>query len=132
MAYRNLYAKWKADPEGYWLDAAGAIDWIDRPKTALNASRAPLYEWFTSASVNTCWNAVDRHVAAASSRRPIDSSMLARMKLETPRLPHEIALPGSRRTNSRHARCAVSTVTSASARRISLESSADNGDVVSA
>jgi propionyl-CoA synthetase len=64
MAYRELFAKWKADPEGYWLNAAGAIDWVERPQSALNASRAPLYEWFTDASVNTCWNAVDRHVLA--------------------------------------------------------------------
>lgn len=64
MAYRELYAKWKSDPEAYWLNAAGAIDWVDRPTTALNASRAPLYEWYTDARVNTCWNAVDRHVLA--------------------------------------------------------------------
>ncbi len=54
MAYREIHAKWKADPEGFWLDAAGAIDWVERPVTALNASRAPLYEWFTDARVNTC------------------------------------------------------------------------------
>lgn len=70
MAYRELYAKWKADPEGYWLNAAGAIDWVERPQTALNASRAPLYEWFTDARVNTCWNAVDRHVLAGRGAQP--------------------------------------------------------------
>lgn len=64
MAYRELYAKWQANPEGFWLDAAGAIDWVERPSAALNASRAPLYEWFTEARLNTCWNAVDRHVVA--------------------------------------------------------------------
>jgi propionyl-CoA synthetase len=69
MAYRELYAKWKADPEGYWLDAAGAIDWVERPVAALNASRAPLYEWFTDAQVNTCWNAVDRHVLAGRGKQ---------------------------------------------------------------
>lgn len=70
MAYRELYARWKADPEAYWLEAAGAIDWVERPKQALNASRAPLYEWFTDARVNTCWNAVDRHVLAGRGRQP--------------------------------------------------------------
>ena len=68
MAYRELYARWKADPEAYWLEAAGAIDWVERPKQALNASRAPLYEWFTDARVNTCWNAVDRHVLAGRGK----------------------------------------------------------------
>ncbi len=64
MGYADIYAKWQADPEGFWLDAAGAIDWVEKPKTALNASRAPFYEWFTDGMVNTCWNAVDRHVLA--------------------------------------------------------------------
>ena len=64
MGYADLYAKWQADPDGFWLDAAGAIDWTVKPKTALNAARAPLYEWFTDGMANTCWNAVDRHVLA--------------------------------------------------------------------
>jgi len=70
MAYREIHAKWKADPEGFWLDAAGAIDWVAKPTHALNASRAPLYEWFTDARVNTCWNAVDRHVLAGRGKQP--------------------------------------------------------------
>ena len=70
MAYREIYAKWQSDPEGYWMDAAGAIDWVRRPTTALNASQAPLFEWFTDAEVNTCWNAVDRHVLAGRGKQP--------------------------------------------------------------
>ncbi len=64
MKYASTYAAWKADPEAFWLDAAKAIDWTTPPTRALDASRAPLYEWFTDGMVNTCWNAVDRHVLA--------------------------------------------------------------------
>ncbi|MBD3764855.1 MAG: propionyl-CoA synthetase [Rhodobacterales bacterium] len=64
MAYADLYARWKADPEAFWLEAAGAIDWTVPPVRALDDSRAPFYEWFTDAMGNTCWNAVDRHVQA--------------------------------------------------------------------
>ena len=64
MAYKDIYDGWKADPEGFWMKAAGAIDWVKPPSKALNSDRAPLYEWFTDAQVNTCWNAVDRHVLA--------------------------------------------------------------------
>lgn len=64
MGYADIYAKWKSDPEGFWMDAAGAIDWVEKPTRALNAEKAPLYEWFTDGMVNTCWNAVDRHVLA--------------------------------------------------------------------
>ena len=64
MQYRQVYAGWQADPEAFWLRAAQAIDWVVPPIRALNDSHAPLYEWFSEARVNACWNAVDRHVEA--------------------------------------------------------------------
>ncbi len=64
MSYREVYEGWKSDPEAFWMKAADAIDWDTPPSRALNDSNAPLYEWFTDARVNTCWNAVDRHVKA--------------------------------------------------------------------
>ncbi len=64
MTYTATYARWQSDPEAFWLDAAASIDWVTPPSQALNATRAPFYEWFTDATVNTCWNAVDRHVLA--------------------------------------------------------------------
>ena len=64
MGYREVYEGWQADPERFWMEAAGGIDWVRAPTRALNDSKAPLYEWFTDAQVNTCWNAVDRHVEA--------------------------------------------------------------------
>ncbi len=62
MGYHDIYKRWQADPEGYWMEAAKAIDWDRFPSRALNADNAPLYEWFTDGMVNTCYNAVDRHV----------------------------------------------------------------------
>jgi len=70
MAYAEVYERWRRDPEGFWLEVAGGIDWVTPPTRALNDARAPLYEWFTEARVNTCWNAVDRHVAAGRGRQP--------------------------------------------------------------
>ncbi|NCO87298.1 MAG: propionyl-CoA synthetase [Rhodobacterales bacterium] len=69
MGYREIYDGWKADPEGFWMQAAQAIDWDVAPSRALDADRAPLYEWFSDGMVNTCWNAVDRHVAAGHGDR---------------------------------------------------------------
>ncbi|WP_424969365.1 propionate-CoA ligase PrpE [Dinoroseobacter sp. S76] len=69
MTYANTYAAWKSDPEGFWMDAAQAIDWVTPPSKALNDENAPLYEWFTDAEVNTCYNAVDRHVEAGNGDR---------------------------------------------------------------
>jgi propionyl-CoA synthetase len=64
MAYKDVYAAWQSDPEAFWMQAASGIDWTQPPSKALCAENAPLYEWFSDARVNTCWNAVDRHVEA--------------------------------------------------------------------
>ena len=62
MTYQDVYESWKSDPEAFWLQAASGIDWVQPPSKALFDDNAPLYEWFCDAKVNTCWNAVDRHV----------------------------------------------------------------------
>lgn len=62
MGYHELYQSWKDDPEAFWLEAALAIDWQQFPTAALNSDNAPLYEWYTDGVVNTCYNALDRHV----------------------------------------------------------------------
>ncbi|WP_299550544.1 AMP-binding protein [uncultured Tateyamaria sp.] len=64
MGYRAEYDSWKADPEGWWMQAAEAIDWVKAPTKALSQRGEHLYDWFADAQVNTCWNAVDRHVEA--------------------------------------------------------------------
>ena len=69
MSYRDIYEDWKADPESFWMKAAEAIDWVKPPSRALWSDDAPLYEWFKDAQVNTCYNAVDRHVAAGNGAR---------------------------------------------------------------
>jgi len=63
-AYRLAHARSLEDPEGFWGEAAAAID-CDRPfDRVLDASRPPFYRWFPGGMLNTCHNAVDRHVAA--------------------------------------------------------------------
>ncbi|MDT2070913.1 MAG: AMP-binding protein, partial [Planktomarina sp.] len=69
MSYKEVYAGWQADPEAFWMKAAEAIDWIKAPSKALWDDDAPLYEWFKDAQVNTCYNAVDRHVDAGNGDR---------------------------------------------------------------
>lgn len=64
MTYTDTYTAWKSDPEAFWMEAAAAIDWDQAPSKALSDIGDGLYEWFADAKVNTCWNAVDRHVEA--------------------------------------------------------------------
>ncbi|KAA8615150.1 propionyl-CoA synthetase [Salipiger aestuarii] len=64
MGYKDVYAAWQADPDGFWMEAAEAIDWDRKPTKALLDKGGDMYEWFADGMVNTCWNAVDRHVEA--------------------------------------------------------------------
>ncbi len=60
--YADAFRRSLADPDGFWGEAAEAIDWYQRPAAVLDASGAPFYRWFTGGVLNTCFNAVDRHV----------------------------------------------------------------------
>jgi len=62
MGYNDVYDSWKQDPEGFWMQQAEAIEWDKAPSKALFDKGNDLYEWFADGMVNTCWNAVDRHV----------------------------------------------------------------------
>jgi propionyl-CoA synthetase len=67
--YRDAYDRSVGDPEGFWGQAAAAIDWERPPERVLDASRAPFYRWFPDGTLNTCYNALDRHVAAGAGER---------------------------------------------------------------
>jgi propionyl-CoA synthetase len=62
--YHAVYDRWKADPEGFWGEAARDIDWYRPAEKVFDASAGIYGRWFVGASCNTCHNAVDRHVAA--------------------------------------------------------------------
>ncbi len=51
-------------PEQYWADAASQIDWFEPYERVLDDSNPPFYRWFSGGTLNTCHNAVDRHVTA--------------------------------------------------------------------
>jgi propionyl-CoA synthetase len=67
--YARAHARSIADPNGFWGDAAEAIHWIKRWDKVLDDANKPFYRWFTGAVVNTCYNAVDRHVDAGHGDR---------------------------------------------------------------
>jgi propionyl-CoA synthetase len=61
--YDEAYARWKADPEGFWAEAASEIDWYRPADKVFDPDSGPSGRWFSGALCNTCHNAVDRHVA---------------------------------------------------------------------
>jgi len=62
--YRAIWERSLRDPEGFWGEAAETLHWDRRWDRVLDASRPPFYRWFAGGLLNTCYNAVDRHVAA--------------------------------------------------------------------
>jgi len=60
--YHEVHARSLADPEGFWAEAAKEIDWIEPPKTIFDATQGVYGRWFAGGVVNTCYNALDRHV----------------------------------------------------------------------
>ena len=68
--YRAAYRQSLEDPEEFWGRAAEAIDWVTPPPRVLDDDRPPFYRWFTGGTLNTCFNALDRHVAAGRGDQP--------------------------------------------------------------
>ena len=63
-AYARTYRESIVDRDAFWGAAAADIDWITPPTTILDDGNVPFYRWFPGATLNTCYNAVDRHVEA--------------------------------------------------------------------
>ena len=82
-SYDDVYARWMSSPERFWAEAAEAIHWQKRWDKVLDASRPPFYRWFPGGVVNSCYNALDRHVESgrADQRALIyDSPMTGTIK----------------------------------------------------
>ena len=71
MGYQAIYDRSMNDPEGFWADAARLIDWTKPWDRVLDDSNPPFYRWFSGAELNTCYNAVDRHVATRGDQPAI-------------------------------------------------------------
>jgi propionyl-CoA synthetase len=68
--FDEVYARSLRDPEGFWAEAAEALHWERRWDRVLDDTRPPFYRWFAGGRINTCHNAVDRHVEAGRGDQP--------------------------------------------------------------
>src|SRR6476661_7550729 len=68
-SYEETYRRAMSDPAGFWAEAAEAIDWERRWDHVLDDSDKPFYRWFAGGRLNTCWNALDRHVAGGRAEQ---------------------------------------------------------------
>jgi propionyl-CoA synthetase len=69
-AYDEVYRRWRETPESFWGEAAEEIHWYKKWDKILDASRPPFYRWFTGGMLNTCYNAIDRHVERGRASQP--------------------------------------------------------------
>ena len=60
--FAAVYQQSVERPEEFWAEAAAEIDWVKPWDRVLDDSRAPFYRWFVGGQLNTCYNALDRHV----------------------------------------------------------------------
>ncbi len=82
--YKHSYRRSLDQPEAFWREAAKGIDWIRPFDKVLDDSNAPFYRWFAGGTLNTCYNALDRHVEAGRG--------------EQMALIHDSAMTGTKRT----------------------------------
>ncbi len=83
MNYAQTYAASISDPEAFWLEAAKAIDWAEFPSRAAAPQPDGMWSWFPDGRLNTCFNAVDRHVLAGRGDRVAlihDSAMTGQVR----------------------------------------------------
>ncbi|MBO0144183.1 AMP-binding protein [Agrobacterium sp. Ap1] len=81
--YFDVYGAWQWDPEGFWEEAAKAIDWFRPPDSIFDPDQGVYGRWFVGAETNTCFNCLDRHVAAGRGEQAAfiyDSAMTGERK----------------------------------------------------
>jgi propionyl-CoA synthetase len=66
----ETYRRSLEEPDSFWAEAAGAIEWDEPWQRVLDGSRAPFYRWFSGGRMNTCHNALDRHVDGGRADQP--------------------------------------------------------------
>ena len=81
--YFDVYGAWQKNPEGFWEEAAKAIDWFSPPDRIFDPDEGVYGRWFVGAETNTCFNCLDRHVAAGRGEQAAfiyDSAMTGERK----------------------------------------------------
>ena len=68
--YAQAYRRSLEDPAGFWGEAAAGVDWIRAPQRVLDDDTPPFYRWYPDGVLNTCYNALDRHVVGGRADQP--------------------------------------------------------------
>ncbi|HOX34726.1 MAG TPA: propionyl-CoA synthetase [Methanoregulaceae archaeon] len=69
-SYEKTYRQSITDPEQFWADAAGSLNWMRRWDRVLSTANPPFTRWFEGGILNTCYNVLDRHVEGGRGNQP--------------------------------------------------------------
>ena len=78
LTYADFYRRSVEQPDAFWAEQAGLIDWFSAPQRVCNWDNPPFAQWFEGGKLNLCHNAVDRHL----KQRAQQSALIA-MSTET-------------------------------------------------
>lgn len=84
--YHKVYQAWQRDPDAFWSDAAEALFWFKPPERIFAAEDGIYGRWFAGGETNTCYNCIDRHIAAGRGAERVlifDSAMTGTTKSYT-------------------------------------------------
>ncbi len=62
MGYADEYRASIEDPQSFWAEKAGALDWYKPAKQVLSTDEHGIEHWFADGELNTCHLALDYHV----------------------------------------------------------------------
>ena len=62
LTYADFYRRSVEQPDAFWAEQAGLIDWFSAPQRVCNWDNPPFAQWFEGGKLNLCHNAVDRHL----------------------------------------------------------------------
>lgn len=92
--YDDVFQESLTDPETFWAQAADAVSWTRPPTRVLDDATPPFYRWFPDGELNTCANALDRHITERGDQAALiyDSPVTGTKRTYTYReLLHETA-----------------------------------------
>jgi len=70
VEYRAAFAESLSSPDSFWGRAAEEITWHKKWDQVLDTSNLPFAKWFLGGLINTCYNALDRHVEGGRGQQP--------------------------------------------------------------
>lgn len=68
LTYADFFEQSISQPEIFWAEQAGLIDWQKQPQTILNYDNPPFAAWYAGGTTNLCHNAVDRHLVLQADK----------------------------------------------------------------